>query len=569
MAPAISPRAWLTIKQTNPELAAKIQAASDKYGRGVVSPEMIAAVIERESNFNETVKAGDYDKTGSVGLMQVTADTAASMQRTVDPNGPKWDQATAEGSLAAGTSYLATLSLDFGFGAGTVQTMYGYLRGPGGVQRATQDLAAEQQREKVAWDGLAKAYGPGVKIVPAMFNGGNAGAKNPYNVQGAVTAQIQGGPDKVLNWLATNGPDGAPMSDKWRIAQAAFERAAVLSGHMDMLPHIQDYIAQQSHQGALSNLMAADNAMSLGNPQLAAQFLSKSHAFFPDGTMARFGVDNKGQLWAEQFNEGSGTSMGKPVQITPDALRKQMIMMQNPSNYVGALQKYQLENAQINMVLNHGEYYKELPGIQQAKQEGMETRQQERLADADARQKERLQNQNDLAAARQGSSNAADDHAVGNQIGKEYAPDAQPMAGEVPENLPRQSQIDTILRRNTASGGANMAGPLARETARDLVNGQGAKLQRGTDANGKPADAVIGKDGTIRGYLSTDQGDRIRGLAGTQKLPGPAGPGGPIRTSSIGTGGGSQMAAMQGMNQNLAGVAMQPIPQQQPQQAIG
>jgi hypothetical protein len=377
----------------------------------------------------------------------------------------------------------------------------------------------------------------------------------------------------MLNYIANAGPAGIGMSDRWRIAQASMERAAIMNGHMDMLPHIQDFIAQQSHMGTLSNLNAADNALSQGNGALAAQFLAKAHAFFPDGTYARFGVDKSGQVWGVQFNEGSGAQLGQPVKITSDALRQQMIMLQNPTNYLQALQKYQYENAQIDLVKNHAEYYKQMPGIQEAKQEGINARQQDREEFQQQQQQDRFQHQTEMEQQRErhqeemrsataGSSDAADQRSVSGQINKDYGENYVPQQGEPAQPDARQAEVDTALRRDPKFGGAGMSGPMARQTARDFVNGK-LTLKPAKDASGNIGYGMVDDQGNVRGYLSGAQADRVRGLAGTQRVA-PPGQGKPAVVGAIGAGMGSQMAAMQG-GQNLSGIPTQ-SQQLQPQQ---
>src|SRR4029077_10651963 len=76
---------------------------------------------------------------------------------------------------------------------------------------------------------------------------------------------------------------------------------------------------------------------------------------------ARIGATDDGRLWATQLSERDGKPMGKPFEITHQMLASQIIAMQTPSNYVQALQKFQLTNAQIELAHAHAGYYQDLP----------------------------------------------------------------------------------------------------------------------------------------------------------------------------------------------------------------
>lgn len=572
-APPVSPKPWIDVQRNNPQVAQMIRNSVDKYGRnGVVSPEDAAAVGWRESHLNVRSAEDGY---GSKGIMQVQPDTARQLERDMHLPPGTFDLDSPQGNMDAGVAYLAHLAVDQGFGPHSVQTNVAYMRGPGGAHEAFNDLNGFLRNNPIVARDIPTMYGPGFKFDLSQFNGGTSNPNyQPVTVQGAITA-AQGGPDTWLPYITRTGPVDAGMTEKWRSAQNSLIYAALMNGHMDMVPHIIDFVAQQSHMGTLSNLAAADNALGSNNPEMAAQYIAKAHAFFPDGTFARVGVGKDGNVYVQQFDDGSKTAIGKPFQVTHDMLSQQMLLLHNPATYTQELQKYQLQNAQIAMVKAHGQYYEQLPGIAQAKQEGIAQRAADKIQSQQdleqqreaARARENALNrehQEAMKGATAGSSAATDQRHVDTEINKDYE-GGQPQANEVAATLPRQSHVDAILRRSEASGGAGLAGPLARETARDMVNGRGARLDRQTDKNGNSRDAVIGADGSIRGYLSTDMGDRIRGLAGSQKMPAAGGAAGPGKqTMGIGAGAGSQMAAMQGLNTNLSGQPMQPM--QQPQQ---
>lgn len=69
-------------------------------------PSYVMAHVRIESGWKPTIKAADYDTTGSVGLMQVSAPTVADMVRDGLIGTASYDQTVPENSLAAGIAYL-------------------------------------------------------------------------------------------------------------------------------------------------------------------------------------------------------------------------------------------------------------------------------------------------------------------------------------------------------------------------------------------------------------------------------------------------------------------------------
>jgi hypothetical protein len=184
------------------------------------------------------------------------------------------------------------------------------------------------------------------------------------------------------------------------------------------------------------------------------------------------------------------------------------------------------------------------------------------LAEKTANDAERNERLNQGKAANTGAATRPVDAA----INKEYTPDTMP-EGTDPQKYARTAEVDRALRYPTEAGGAGLSGPLAKFNASEFMKGN-LTLKQVTDANGTSAYKLVDKDGTSHGYLSSDMGDRILHLSGSQKIGGGGQGGGgqggiDRRASVVGAGGSNPMVAMQGLNQNLAGVPTQQLPPQQ------
>jgi hypothetical protein len=568
LAPHVTPSFYNNLP---PEKKAMVDQAIKTFAPdGSVTREQLAAHWTLEGGAGMTAPRGSAGPEygtykglpGEVGPLQFTPATlnaVAGMPGAQAAGDPE----TAQGGLNLATKYLKYLAVDKGLGVGTVQTDYGYMRGVGGVQRAAADINKEMYKTMpngrrvptVAAAEIFKMHPDfNGKIDQALFPGGGQQTTG-YTPQGAAVAAASG-PDGVLKYLSTQGPVGLGMSDRWQHLQAGLEAYAIATGHLDQLPHVADYVAQIAHQGAVSNLAAAHQAMTNGDMQGAAQFLAKAHAFFPDNSYARFGVDNKNTLWAEQFSEKDGKPLGQPFQITQDAIAQQALVLQNPRNFVQVLQQYRAANAKIDLDKAHAQYFEEKPLTDELKQESMDRRQAEREAAADQRQTERLN-----AGSNKPPNTTSQTNPIDRQIEKDYDPQNLPKGAD-PELNGRTASVDRQLRYPPVAGGEGMAGPQAQHTASQIMKGAkngGWSLQQTQDSDGNTGFRLVDKDGKVHGYLSNDSGTKILGIAGAQRVGGAIPAGGQQHTSVVGAGASSPMVAMQGLNQNLAG---QP-PQQQ------
>ena len=200
-------------------------------------------------------------------------------------------------------------------------------------------------------------YDDNVKPTPAMFpHDPSRKLSAPGIVQAGQGPNGSLNPDGVLNYITDYGPVGVPLADSWRAAQYALEDHMIVIGHPEMIPHAMEWIAQVSHQGAVSNLIAGDQALLRGDMQGAANAFARSHAFFPDGTYARIGVDQSNHLWATQYSEGYNTQLGKPFQITHEMVAGQIIGMQNPVTYIQTMQTMQKNAAETEQMKAHAQY---------------------------------------------------------------------------------------------------------------------------------------------------------------------------------------------------------------------
>jgi hypothetical protein len=329
-------------------------------------------------------------------------------------------------------------------------------------------------------------------------------------------------------------------------------------------------VAQQAHQGAVSNLLSAYQSLSAGNGVSAVSALAKAHAFFPDDTYGRFGVDKKGQVWAEQFSEVTGQSMGKPFQITKDMLAQQVLALQHPHNFIEALQKYQNANADIVLKGAHAKYYSEMPAIARENAELKADTQVQIAGIRTDAQRLIQQNKQDYDAAK-AALHEQSMKGINDSVEKHYGADVEVPKGATPETWAAESEVFKSLISPHSMGGANL-GPLqAKAYAGQLRTGKLA-ITRGVDpATGKPVDAIHSGDdpkkGSIKTFVTPEQGDHMRVLLGLPAVAGSkpiAPPAAPAQraTGPVGAGLGSQAALNSGYN-TFTGLPTRPMQQQQ------
>ena len=342
LAPPVDPRYGHTLRQTDPVLTQKVEKFISQDGAGQVYFDQVAAQLALESSYGRNPA-----NNGTGNVMQVTGGALAEVEAAT---GRKFDLSKPDDSLEVGILYDRLLATKYNLGPNTVQTNLAYRGGPRTIQLISQygvEGAIQRDPEIAKYmDRVGKTYGYD-KDIPwndkKYYTGGNLSPDFvKIDLPTAVRAAQEQGPDGVLNYIATTGAPGMSMSEHWRAFQSAAEDYAIWSGHPEMIPQVIEDTAQLSHQGAVSNLMAADQALLRGDPATAAGLLMRAHASFPDGTYGRAGVDKSGNIWVQQFSENTGHEMGKPFQVSHEMIAQQMIALQHPITYQETLQKHQM-----------------------------------------------------------------------------------------------------------------------------------------------------------------------------------------------------------------------------------
>jgi hypothetical protein len=569
IAPPISPSAWIDGSQNHKEVADLIPGLVESNGGYPGMTIQIAATIRRESNWNPKAVARNPDGSiASMGLMQITPAT----WRMFDPDN-RLDPYKAEDNIKVGIEYYKYLAKEVG--AGTFQQNLAYMRGEGGVI-AVQHVGwpAYAQTNDIAAKGVLGMYDDNVKPTPAMFpHDPSRKLSAPGIVQAGQGPNGSLNPDGVLNYITDYGPVGVPLADSWRAAQYALEDHMIVIGHPEMIPHAMEWIAQVSHQGAVSNLIAGDQALLRGDMQGAANAFARSHAFFPDGTYARIGMDQSNHLWATQYSEGYNTQLGKPFQITHEMVAGQIIGMQNPVTYIQTMQTMQKSAAEIEQMKAHAQYYREMPeekaavaaatiqgrqDVANTKVENAQAISANTIASREREAELNRQHQEQMRAEQDKSTVAIDKDVTGR-----FGPDAAVPEGVEPETRASQSEVYRQLRVPNSQGGGGLGDPAAYAVSENLRSGK-YKLHQKGDAGY----AVVDDKGKIVTGLSKQTGDKINGLPGILGSQPPAQtqqPGPQKQTSAVGIGAGSPSAMQMGYNQGLSGIT--PVPMRPRQSA--
>jgi hypothetical protein len=518
-----------------PELKSLVDKVAEEEH---ISPDRLALHWYLESGLRTS---SPESSAGARGIMQLIPSTEKMMNRD-----GKWDNNTVEGSLHLGARYINYL--DSHLGKDTVSSVAGYFAGPENVGRLSGDKFESAKHDMPrTWDYLNKAYGHTDNINGSMFT-----EYKPGDWQTLVKAGVQGGPDGMLQALVATGPKGMQMSDLWRRAQITLTTAALMRGDYAGAQHAQDFVAQMSQQGASANLMAADKALLAGDTQGASQFLAKAHAFFPDGTYGRFGHDDKGNLYGERFDELTGKALGKPFQITHEALAAQLITTQNPNEYLKLVTEQQKAASEIRKNDLYGPVEAAKLGIESRKVDVSERQVEETAALRRTQQDALQQNRDRTAEDREAAQQATRERAVDTEAGHFYNPDTNDEAAAMtPKQRAAASQLYRGLRLSPQHGGGTTSGTAANAVSNEVAKDPSKfTLQKGTDAAGNEGYVLKDATGATRGYLSGPHG---AALAPFMKVV-PASGG---EKSPVGKGAGSQSAMMQGIGTNITGQPLQ------------
>ena len=336
-------RPYLALSEKAPAWRALVdRVAAEEH----VDPARLALQWQLESGMRAT---SPDSSAGARGIMQVLPGT----QRLVDPR-MQLDPSKPEDSLRMGARYIHML--DTRYGTNTPSSVLAYQGGPGAADAFSADYA-----------NASREHPQGMRYVSAAFPGANLDAHsfNPaLNADGPalIRAGLNAGPDGVLRLVAQSGPPSMPMGDKWRAAETAMMAAAAAKGDYAGMEHARDFVFQMVHQGTSDALMQAYRSMAAGDGQTAAQYLAKAHAFFPDGSVGRFGVDKSGAVWAQRLDEHDPTrEAGGWMKVTPQALQSMLIQTRDPNKFAAMLAQQTKATADLRFTNARAKYYEGLP----------------------------------------------------------------------------------------------------------------------------------------------------------------------------------------------------------------
>lgn len=351
--PPFDPRPYALIKQHNPDTAAVIDDAARLTG---TDPSRIAWHAWKESRFRQNTEKGTPLRggAGEIGMMQLLPSTAnmLSANGKLDPFDPR-------DNILMGARYIA--QMDSLYGQNSPSSFAAYNGGPNGVKNQKAQAYA------------ASAF-PGSHLKGDSFLG--EGSMSP---RGLIQAGSKGGPDEFLRYAVDTAPRGMPVTDVWRRAEALLVSSYLERGDVAGAQHARDFVLQMSHAGSNQYLMAAHQAMSAGDGVGAAQYLAKSHAFFPDGTIGRFRTNGK-QVYAERLDEHDPSKrIGDPFMVGPDDIAGLLNQTSDPQRFLKTLNDQQANATNARLKEAHGDYYAQLP---QLKREEAESRMKGQLGAA-------------------------------------------------------------------------------------------------------------------------------------------------------------------------------------------
>ncbi len=540
--PTIDPRPLDALQQQAPDaynLVMKISKQED------VDPARLAAHWYLESGLHDS---SPDSKTGAMGVMQVEPATA----KYVDPKGTL-DPRTLEGSLTLGARYINLC--DRQFGTNSLSSCAAYTGGPKTVHDiATNPDDAEAKYPKTLdytrrllnldHDPDAHAFSPGdptrskldTSVDAVSPSQGNWTGTAGNNAPGLHAAMAQG-PDQFVKYMVATSPQGMNMSDSWRHAETAMIGNAILHHDYGAVGQIREQVLQMSMQGANQHIQQAYQMFQGGNMQGAAQSLAAAHAFFPDGSVGRYGTDASGHLFAQQMDENDPSkALGQPFQITPEGIQGMMIQTADPNKYLETVQGMQAHVANMRLANAHADYYEAMPAekAEAAKEAAQyhEDQVQGRLTTATEGDKNRLEmareanatrvqvqamRDAEVKAGKQGDSDkfarATENDAVqyfspGSRM-DQFAPTntnpvtGQPYQGDMTEQRGTAARIFTGLRTGAQPG--EMPAPFAAQLAGGVALG---RYKIGKDGNGR-YQIVDGKTGHGYAYIPPELGAQL------------------------------------------------------------
>lgn len=453
--PLIDPRPLARLQQANPTLYKVVLNASQETG---VSPERIAAHMNVESGFRQYDNRGNLltSNTGAQGLMQLEPDTA----RAYSMNG-QLDARDPVDNVRMGAHYLA--DLDAHLGKDSLASRVAYFTGEDGwnkfQQYASTHTAAETEAAYPKTMDYVRKMAPFSQVsVQDLAQHQGGGAMNPQQIMQAA----QGGPQGLLSYLVqTKGPD-VPLSDAWLNAERALVNNRVWAGDMAGVQHAHDFILNMSHAGFNQSLVQAGQALQAGDGIGAAKALAQAHAFFPDGAMGQFGVDQAGHVWGQRMDPANPSkTIGQPFQVTPNALMGLFNQSSDPKEYLDELYKQRqlVDQEAHNSTMN--DYYR---GLIDARNHAADVSAQSRVAAANSRAAGTVSAAQVRSEGRAGLGPQASFYkGVEKEVNDNYGPDVMPKASDNDRGL--MADIHVSAREN----GANSL--RAREAAFGLHDG--------------------------------------------------------------------------------------------------
>ena len=523
-------------EQQHPDKLALMDKAIQAEGADGLNRAFVAATIERESHWQSGLTHGTGTngvKTDAKGLMQVMPGT----RDEIDPR-HELNPLDDYDSMRLGIRYYKQLAVgpNYNLGYNTVQSAFAYRAGaahlPEVAAKGWQGYIDSAPNNSVRLERMSQVHDmetqfPGTTLTAAMVPGGTP-EHQPVDAQGLVQAYHQGGPDGALSQLQETGPAGLGDTDRWRGAQSALEHYLIISGQPEKAGMAAEWVAQVSHQGAVSHLLAADQALLGGDKETAINHILRSYAFYPDGAYARAGTDKNGDIWVYKIKDGGdGTPLGQPMKVTHELIAQTLIAMRNPQTYVETMDKHRKGNAEIDLHNAQTEWYKARPEIEAMKDD---TRKQ--IGEMRAENERQRATDRATAAAQRAGEHAEMDTHVQKEVGDLYKPENK--AAEVSdEDWAKQSEIHLALRRPEIIGGLGVSSETARQIAAGLANGTSKtpdpkrprfSVGAGPTKDGKQGYAILDGEGKPYKSLTEAQfGNLVRaipGLAGSAPLAG-------------------------------------------------
>jgi hypothetical protein len=370
--PGVDGRPWAAVNDRAPRVAQTIDAIAHKYN---VPPDMLAANWNVESGMalsgddptkvvlgsnGQPIRNYNANGTTDMGPFQINSATRDSIdpKHEINPD-------TVAGGAELAARYYNTPAVA---GLDPFLKAVAYNGGPG--------AAAAVAKGDFSNPATQHAYDYALKVFNGDAPKNFAPPVQTPSADAIAAAAQKEGPNGVIRMLAQANPN-IPLTRTWTASETNLMADFLSKGDVNSAMQVRDMVYQIQHQGMSENLRGAYGALQAGDGVSAAQFLAKAHAFMPDGTMGRFGVDDKGQVWAERLDENTGKPIGKAFQITPGAVASMMIQTRDPNKALQLMDQHAQSAAQTSFYQQHGNY---LGDMVEARREATRAKYAESLA---------------------------------------------------------------------------------------------------------------------------------------------------------------------------------------------